>query len=48
MRLGLGNQIKADTDGLHTRPWLGSVYHLAVYCRALNEGEIRQNFQAGY
>jgi len=48
MRIGLGNELDARTDGLHVRPWLGSLYHIAVYCRALTGEEVLQNFGAGY
>lgn len=39
--LGIGNEVDGD------RPWLGGVYLLAVYCRALSDAEIEQNYAAG-
>ncbi|MFT5198674.1 MAG: hypothetical protein ACI87O_001332 [Planctomycetota bacterium] len=30
-----------------TRPWLGDLFHMAVYDRALNEKQIANNFRAG-
>ncbi len=38
---GLGNEINAD------RPWLGDLYLVAIYSRALTEDEVAQNFAAG-
>jgi hypothetical protein len=40
--LGIGNEITLD------RPWLGEIYLAAVYCRALTDAEVLQNFEAGY
>ena len=48
LRLGIGNDVGARTFGTHLRPWLGSLYHLAVYPRALGALMIRRNFDAGY
>jgi hypothetical protein len=38
---GLGNEMTLD------RPWLGELYMVAIYNRALNADEIDQNFRAG-
>ena len=40
-RLSLANEVTRD------RPWLGQFHFVAIYDRALNEGEVRQNFAAG-
>ena len=40
-RLLLGNEATGD------RPWLGTLYLVAIYSRALNAKEIQQNFRAG-
>ena len=40
-RLILGNDLVDD------RPWLGTFHLVALYCRALNQGEVQQNFEAG-
>ncbi len=48
IRLGIGNAVAAQALGTHLRPWLGTLYHLAVYCRALNSLMIMRNFDAGY
>jgi hypothetical protein len=39
--LGLGNEPTGD------RPWLGELYLVAVYSRALNQVEVQKNFSAG-
>jgi hypothetical protein len=39
--LGLGNEPTGD------RPWLGELYLVAVYGRALNQVEVQKNFSAG-
>jgi hypothetical protein len=39
--LVLGNELSGD------RPWLGQFYLVAVYNRALDAGEVTQNFNAG-
>jgi hypothetical protein len=41
MTLGIGDEFNA------TRPWLGTLYLVAVYCRALSGAEVAQNFVAG-
>ena len=38
---GLANEVTGD------RPWLGELYLVAVYTRALSSGEVMQNFDAG-
>jgi hypothetical protein len=40
-RLLLGNEASGD------RPWLGELYLVAIYDRALSEAEVTQNFGAG-
>ncbi len=40
-RLALGNEIGSS------RPWLGEVFLMAMYDRALSHGEIQQNLNAG-
>jgi hypothetical protein len=40
-RLLLANELASS------RPWLGELWLVAVYCRALDAGEARQNFLAG-
>jgi parallel beta-helix repeat protein len=39
--LVLGNEPTGE------RPWLGEFYLVALYCRALNRDEIRQNYEVG-
>jgi parallel beta-helix repeat protein len=39
--LVLGNEPTGD------RPWLGELYLVAVYCRALSHGEVERNYAAG-
>ena len=39
--LAVGNEMNG------TRPWLGDIYLLAVYCRHLSPVEVFENFQAG-
>jgi hypothetical protein len=41
--LGLGNELSAADD----RTWLGTFHLVAVYCRALSDVEVAQNFVAG-
>lgn len=40
--LVVANEISAD------RPWLGDLYMVAVYCRALSPAEVTQNYDEGY
>jgi hypothetical protein len=40
-QLAIGNEVD------QTRPWLGELWLVAVYCRALAPGEALQNFLAG-
>ena len=40
-RLSLANEVTRD------RPWLGQFHFVAVYDRALSEGEVQQNYAAG-
>ena len=40
--IAVGNEPSLD------RPWLGTVYLLAVYCKELSQAEITQNFTDGY
>lgn len=40
--LMVGNELTEE------RPWRGTIYLLAVYCRALSAGEIQKNYEAGY
>lgn len=40
-RLALGNELTID------RPWLGELFLVAIYCRALSPLEASQNFDAG-
>ncbi|SMF03440.1 RHS repeat-associated core domain-containing protein [Alteromonadaceae bacterium Bs31] len=42
VEFGLGNEVTLD------RPWLGSIYSVSVYNRALPQNEIVQNFNAGF
>jgi hypothetical protein len=39
--LGAANEFGKD------RPWLGGIYLLAAYCRALDSTEVEQNYAAG-
>jgi Concanavalin A-like lectin/glucanases superfamily/K319L-like, PKD domain len=41
-RLAVGNELTLN------RPWLGEVYLVAIYDRALNAAQVRQNFGAGF
>ena len=41
LRLMLGNEMTSD------RPWLGDYYWVAIYNRALQEGEVSVRFEAG-
>lgn len=41
-RLLLGNETTGD------RPWVGTLYLVAIYDRALTEAEVTQNFSAGH
>jgi hypothetical protein len=41
LRLALGNELTED------RPWLGELYRVALYARALNPGEIARSAKAG-
>jgi hypothetical protein len=40
-RLAIGNELTND------RPWLGEIYLVAIYSRALSRAEVQQNFKAG-
>jgi len=40
--IAVGNEPSLD------RPWLGTVYLLAVYCKELSQAEITQNYTDGY
>ena len=42
-QLGLGNEF-----GKEARPLTGTLHLAAIYCRALSEPEVAQNFQAGF
>jgi len=41
-RLALANELTRD------RPWLGELHRVAIYDRALGNGQIAQNFKAGH
>jgi hypothetical protein len=41
-QLAIANELTLD------RPWLGEIHLAAVYCRALTDAEVVQNFEAGY
>lgn len=45
MHLALANEM-VSPDGQRT--WLGTLYLVAIYCRALSADEVAQNYQAGY
>jgi hypothetical protein len=40
-RLAIGNELT------NNRPWLGEVFLIAIYNRALSANEVQQNFGAG-
>lgn len=40
--IAVGNELTEE------RPWRGTIGLLAVYCRALSDAEIQQNYEAGY
>jgi hypothetical protein len=40
--LTIANEPSAD------RPWLGELHLVAIYCRALSDDEIEQNYVEGY
>ncbi len=43
-RIMVGNE---SDGGANTRSWLGTIYLLAVWCRALDATEVMQNYAAG-
>jgi hypothetical protein len=44
-RLAFGNEL--GEDGVHDRAWAGEFHLVAIYNRALEAGEVRQNFEFG-
>jgi len=45
--LALGREFRNNFNSTELRPWLGDIYLVALYSRALEPAEIAQNFKAG-
>ena len=48
LSLALANEFPDNVGDNPDRPWLGALYMVAIYGRALSELEIAQNYAAGY
>jgi len=47
-RLAIADEFPPFSGSLHPRAWLGEIFLVAIYDRALSSEHVRQNFQAGH